>query len=239
MGGLTIPLIFVLVGLFLIVMAIVGKIAGQTFEIGPLNTTGRIACGLLGCSLLAGGSWFGLLQPSKADVGAAPAVQSPAPTPSAETSPATATAAALPTDAGAAPSSLSATSQAPALGRLELQIPTIDGAVPKSKVDIRVRGVTKDSFESVWVAVHNKNDPKNNWNFYACNSDTSDAEYKCPEVQVGRTDFPAGQWTIVAVVVDAKGNSVITNNRPALVAPDLKERFGRSLKAYGAADAWR
>jgi hypothetical protein len=239
-GGLTIPSIFVLGGILFIFLAIVEKIKVQAFEVGPLKTAGRVVCGSLGLTLLGVGVWFGLLRSSDSDVKAALPASSPAATPpSVATNPTGATVAASPTSTHSSAANRAVTSPSAAQGRLDLQIPTIGGKVPNSNVDIRVKGVMKAPLESVWVGVHNKGDSENRWNFYSCTNYLARDEYTCRNVQVGKTDFSPGPWTIAAVVVTAKGNALITANRPALVAPDLEEAFGRSLKAYGAADASR
>ena len=125
-------------------------------------------------------------------------------------------------------------------GILELELPG-NGNLPWTDIDVRVKRVSKQPLDEVWVGVHNKNDRKHHWNFYPCGGSSLSSEYICRKVVVGeiKDKNSTGPWTIAAVVVDPSGASIITEHRPALVSSNLLETFGSSVKAYGAQDAHR
>ncbi|GID33215.1 hypothetical protein [Paractinoplanes brasiliensis] len=126
-------------------------------------------------------------------------------------------------------------------GTLELVLPG-NGILPWTHYfEVQVKNVSKQPFDEVQVGVHNKQDKRDNWNFYNCNATSMPTEFLCPEVVAGDYKDPKskGPWVIAAVVVDPDGKKIITDNRPALAAPNLLDRFGSTVKASGARDARR
>jgi hypothetical protein len=129
----------------------------------------------------------------------------------------------------------------PAGNNLELALPG-NGTLPWTHyVEVRVKNVSKQAFDEVQVGVHNQDDKEYHWNFYNCNATSIPTEFVCPEVVAGdyKNRDSKGPWTIAAVVVDSDGKKIITDNRPALVAANLLQRFGSTVKAYGTRDAHR
>ena len=124
---------------------------------------------------------------------------------------------------------------------LELTLPG-NGILPWSHYfEVRVKNVSKQPFDEVQVGVHHKSDKKHHWNFYNCNATSVPTEFYCPNVVAGDYKDPKskGPWVIAALVVDPSGKKIITENRPALAAANLLERFDSTVKAYGTRDAQR
>lgn len=107
-----------------------------------------------------------------------------------------------------------------------------DGTMPAEDGLFRIDDMILEPGQYALIGVRNNKDTVNGTHLYFCGG-VDGADITCPGVKLGAARTAVGPWTVMAVVVDSAGKTIIDglHGEPFLEEP--RQLFGQHLLAYG------
>lgn len=107
-----------------------------------------------------------------------------------------------------------------------------DGTMPAEDALYRIHDTTLEPDQYALIGVRNNKDTVNGTNLYFCGG-VDGPDIACPGIKLGATRASVGPWTVMALVVDSGGKTIIDglHGKPFLEEP--RALLGRHLLAYG------